>query len=68
MSKFAIERNGNLVLEVILLGDSDKNLYRQRDIRIMTFETEKQVNEMLSIWENAKLIDYEEYTATKQVA
>lgn len=68
MSKFAIERNGKLVLEVILLGDSDKNLYRQRDIRIMTFETEKQVNEMLSIWKDAKLVDYEEYTATKKVA
>lgn len=68
MDKFAIERNGKLVLEVVLLGDSDKLLYRKRDIRIMTFDNEKQVNELLSVWKDAKLVDYEEYTATKQVA
>lgn len=55
MAKFAIMRNGELVKHIVLIGDG---LYRRRDIQILTFETEKQAKELLTVWKDAVIVDY----------
>lgn len=68
MTKYAIERNGELVRHVVFLGDSEKDLYRKRDIQILLFEDEDEAKELLQVWPNAKVVDYKEYKAEKKKA
>lgn len=56
MSKFAIERDGKLVNHIIFIGKEPNN-YKQKDIVPLIFDNEKQALELLSVWEDAKLVD-----------
>lgn len=55
MSNFAILRNGSLVQHVVFIGDG---LYREHKIEVLTFETVKQAEELLSVWKDAEIVDY----------
>lgn len=55
MAKFAIMRNGELVRHVVFVGD---DLYRQRDIQILTFDDEKDAKELLTVWKKAVIVNY----------
>lgn len=55
MSKFAIMRNGELVKHVVFIGE---DLYRQRDIQILTFDDMKHAKELLTIWKKAIIVDH----------
>jgi len=55
MSKFAIMRDGELVKHVVFIGEG---LYRQRDIQILTFDTEQQAKELSTVWKKATIVDY----------
>ena len=67
MTKFAIERNGSLLIEVCFIGDGNKSLYRKRDIRIMKFETEKKALEVAEALKG-KVVNYDEYVAVNKAA
>lgn len=56
MTKYLIERKGEYVKEVVLLGEG---LYRQRDIRLVILN-EKNAKELLQVWPDAKMVVYEE--------
>ena len=55
MSKFAIMRDGELVKHTVFIGEG---LYRRRDIQILTFDTEQQAKELLTVWKKATIVDY----------
>lgn len=55
MSNFAILRNNELVKQLIFFGEG---LYKEKKIEVVTFETEDQAKELLSIWPDAKLVPY----------
>jgi hypothetical protein len=55
MPKFAIMRDGELVKRVIFIGEG---LYRRIDIQILTFDTEQQARELLTVWKKATIVDY----------
>ena len=57
---FAIERNGQLVKQLIFVGDANTNLYRDTSISHMTFTTMKAANEVAEVLE-ATVVDYELY-------
>jgi hypothetical protein len=54
MPKYAIERNNELVCQVVFLG---KGLYRQKDIVTLLFDDMKKAQE-ISIVLNGKVVDY----------
>lgn len=55
MSNFAIFRNGKLVEHIVFIGEG---LYRDKKIEVLTFETVKQAEELLSVWKDAEIVDY----------
>lgn len=64
--QYAIEKNGELVRHVVLLGDSNKDLYRKIDIQILLFDSEEKAKKMLVVWPKAKVVEY--YVSEKKVA
>lgn len=56
MSRYAIERDGKFVNQIIFIGKEPNN-YKQKDIVPLIFNNEKQALELLSIWEDAKIVD-----------
>lgn len=61
MTKYLIERKGEYVKEVVLLGEG---LYRQRDIQLVILD-EKNAKELLQVWPDAKMVVYEEALLVK---
>lgn len=54
MPKYAIERNDELVCQVVFLG---KGLYRSRDVVTLLFDDMKKAEE-ISIILNGKVVEY----------
>jgi hypothetical protein len=54
MPKYAIERNNELVCQVVFLG---KGLYRSRDVVTLLFDNMKKAEEV-SIILNGKVVEY----------
>ena len=61
MTKYLIERKGEYVKQVVLLGEG---LYRQKDIQLVIVD-EKNAKELLQIWPDAKMVTYEEALLVK---
>jgi hypothetical protein len=58
MPKYAIERNDELVCQVVFLG---KGLYRSRDVVTLLFDNIKKAEEV-SIVLNGKVVEYKQNT------
>lgn len=52
---FIVKRNGNIVNQVIFVGEQKKDLYRSRNVVPLTFATKKAANEVLSVWPEATI-------------
>ena len=64
---FAIERNGQLVKQLIFIGDANSNLYRDTSISHMTFTNMKAANEVAEVLE-ATVVDYQLYLSQQLAA
>jgi hypothetical protein len=64
---FAIERNGQLVKQLVFSGDASNNLYRDTSISHLTFTTMKAANEVAEVLE-ATVVDYQLYLSQQLAA
>lgn len=58
MPKFAVERNGSIVNQIVFIGDANKILFRDKDVIPLVFDNENKAIELASIWEDAKAVEY----------
>lgn len=61
---YAIERNNELVNQVVFVG---KGLYKTRDIIPLTFKTAKQAQEVSDVL-NGNVVDYDSYSVELRLA
>jgi hypothetical protein len=61
---YAIERNNELVNQVVFIG---KGLYKTRDIIPLTFKTVKQAQEVSDVL-NGNVVDYDSYSVELRLA
>lgn len=64
---FAIERNGQLVKQLVFNGNASNNLYRERSIVTMTFPNMKAANEVAEVLD-ATVVDYQLYLSQQLAA
>lgn len=64
---FAIERNGQLVKQLVFSGNASNNLYRERSVVTMTFTTMKAANEVAEVLD-ASVVDYQLYLSQQLAA
>lgn len=67
MTRFAIERNGSLVNQLVFRGSSDTSLYREYDIVPITFTTLKAATDIADIL-HGTVVDYDTYNLTQAKA
>ena len=61
---FAIERNGQLVKQLVFNGNASNNLYRDTSISHLTFKAANEVAEVLE----ATVVDYQLYLSQQLAA
>jgi hypothetical protein len=57
MTKYAIERNNEIVNQVVFVG---KGLYRSKDVMPLVFDTVKKAKEVAEVL-NGTVVDYDAY-------
>jgi hypothetical protein len=55
LSRYAIERNGNLVKHVVFEANNDN--YPASNVVIIAYESLKDVQELIKIWPDASIFD-----------
>lgn len=64
---FAIERNGQLVKQLVFSGNASNNLYREHSVITMTFSTIKAALEVAEVLD-ATAVDYQLYLSQQLAA
>ena len=58
MTNYAIKRSGSLLHQVVFVGNSDKELYRPRDVMPLLFNTEQSAKEVAIVL-NGEVVEYD---------